>query len=83
MPLTSDQVYDEAISLPREARAALTKRLVRNVAKAVPAEIVQAQLGGVRRRIEQVESGEVRMIPGDQALARVRRLLADQIAAGQ
>jgi hypothetical protein len=40
-------------------------------------EITEAQLAEVRRRIAQVESGEVALIPGDEALARVRRLLGD------
>jgi len=36
---------------------------------------VRAQLAEVRRRIAQIESGEAELIPGDEALARVRRLL--------
>ncbi|MBA3256430.1 MAG: addiction module protein [Pyrinomonadaceae bacterium] len=36
--------------------------------------ITNAQLAEVRRRIAQVESGEAALIPGDEALARVRNL---------
>jgi hypothetical protein len=32
----------------------------------------------VRRRIAEVESGEVELIPGDEVIARARLLLADR-----
>ena len=41
-----------------------------------------AQLAEVRRRIAQVESGEAQLIPGDEALARVRSLLAEHLPSG-
>ena len=42
----------------------------------VPPEIERAQIEEVRRRIAQVESGEVTLIPGEQALEQIRRLVA-------
>ena len=63
MPLTFDQVYEEALPLPLEARAALTERLVQVVAEEVPAEITRVQFDEMRRRIEQVESRELTTIP--------------------
>ena len=60
----------------------LTERLVASLADDVPAEIQRAQIDEVRKRIAQVESGEVELIPGDEALARVRNLLAkDSVVA--
>jgi hypothetical protein len=38
-----------------------------------------APLAEVRRRIAQVESGEVELVPRDEALARVRNLLAHNL----
>jgi hypothetical protein len=49
------------------------------LAQDISPEITSAQLAEVRRRIAQVESGEVELIPGDEALARVRNLLADHL----
>lgn len=46
------------------------------MAEDISPEITSAQLAEVRRRISQVESGETALIPGDEALARVRSLLA-------
>jgi putative addiction module component (TIGR02574 family) len=67
------------MALPPDARAELTERLVESLAQDISPEITSAQLAEVRRRIKQVESGEVELIPGDEALARVRRLLAPHL----
>ncbi|HYH44578.1 MAG TPA: addiction module protein [Thermoanaerobaculia bacterium] len=42
--------------------------------------LTRLQLDEVRRRIAEVESGAVTLIPGDEALAQVRSLVANQIA---
>ena len=63
------------MALPPDARAELTERLVESLAQDISPEITGKQLAEVRRRIAQVESGEVELIPGDEALARVRNLL--------
>jgi hypothetical protein len=60
-----------------EARADLTERLVATLAEEIPNEITRAQLHEVHRRIAQVDSGEVALIPGDEALARVRTVPAE------
>ena len=46
-------------------------------------EIAAAQIAEVRRRIAQVESGEVVLVPGDEALARVRQLVASAKVGGE
>jgi putative addiction module component (TIGR02574 family) len=83
MPTTAEQLYQEVLSLPLEARADLTERLVASLAEEIPSEITRAQLDEVHRRIAQVESGEVALIPGDEALARVRTLLAEHRATAE
>jgi putative addiction module component (TIGR02574 family) len=64
----------EQLSLPE--RADLADRLVETLAHNIPPEIERAQIEEVRRRVAQVESGEVRLIPGEQALEQVRRIVA-------
>jgi putative addiction module component (TIGR02574 family) len=76
---TSEEVFRDALALPPEARAELTERLVESLAQDISPEIISAQLAEVRRRIAQIESGEVELIPGDEALARVRNLLAHNL----
>ena len=74
---TSEEIFQDAVALPLDVRAELTERLIASLADDVSPEITEAQLAEVRRRIAQVESGEVALIPGDEVLARVRRLLAE------
>ena len=72
---TPEQIFNDAVSLPVDIRAELTERLIASLADDASTEITSAQLAEVRRRIIQVESGEAEIIPGDEVLARVRRLL--------
>ncbi len=64
----------EQLSAPE--RAELADRIMESLAHDIPPDIAAAQIAEVRRRVAQVESGEVALIPGDDALARVRQLLA-------
>ena len=74
---TPEEIFRDAVTLPPDVRAEITERLVASLAEDVSPEITSAQLAEVRRRIAQVESGEAQLIPGDEVLARVRRLLAE------
>jgi putative addiction module component (TIGR02574 family) len=76
---TAEEIFRDAMTLSPDARAELTERLVESLAQDVSPEITSEQLAEVRRRIAQVESGEVELIPGDEALARVRNLLAQHL----
>jgi putative addiction module component len=55
---TAEEIFQDAVALPRDVRAELTERLIASLAKDVSPEITGAQLAKVRRRIAQVESGE-------------------------
>jgi putative addiction module component (TIGR02574 family) len=74
---TSEEIFREAMTLSPEVRAELAERLIGSLAEDVSPEITSAQLAEVRRRIADVESGRVELIPGDEVIARARRLLAD------
>lgn len=76
---TTEEIFRDAVALPPDVRAELTERLVASLAEDISPEIASAQLAEVRRRIAQVETGEVALIPGDEALARVRKLLAEHL----
>ena len=69
-------ILAEVEQLSPPERAELADRLVETLAHSIPPEIERAQIEEVRRRITQVESGEVTLIPGEQALDQVRRLVA-------
>ncbi|MFA6289324.1 MAG: addiction module protein [Opitutaceae bacterium] len=69
-------ILEEAEQLSVAERTELADRIVESLARNIPSDIAAAQVAEVRRRIAEVESGEVSLIPGDEALARVRQLVA-------
>jgi putative addiction module component (TIGR02574 family) len=75
---TSEEIFREAMSLSPEVRAELAERLIGSLAEDVSPEITSAHLVEVRRRIAEVESGKVELIPGDEVFARARRLLTER-----
>ena len=74
-------ILEEAEQLSAAERAELADRIVESLAHDIPPDIAAAQITEVRRRIAQVESGEVAIIPGDEAMARVRQIVASAPAA--
>jgi putative addiction module component (TIGR02574 family) len=64
---------DEALKLTPGERAALAQRLLESLDE--DAEIEEAWAVEVERRIAEVESGAVQVIPMAEALARVRATL--------
>jgi hypothetical protein len=70
------QILAEIERLSAPDRADLADCLVETLIDKTPTEVERAQIDEVRRRIAQVESGTVRLIPGEEALDQVRRLVA-------
>jgi len=77
---TSEEIFREAMTLSPGVRAELLEQLIRSLTEDVSPEITSAHLAEVRRRIAEVESGEVHLTPGDEVLARARRLLDARLA---
>ena len=75
-------ILNEVERLSAPERTDLADRLVETLTREIPGDIERAQLDEVQRRIDQVESGEVALIPGDQALASVRRIVNAARRAG-
>ena len=73
---TSEEIFREAMMLSPEVRAELAERLIGSLAEDVSREIAASQFAEVQRRITKVETGEAELIPGDEVLARARRLIA-------
>jgi len=73
MGLTVEQIAEEALSLPSEARALLADRLVESLDPAEDGYIHQLWAAEACRRRDDVRSGSVKTIPGDVALAEVRQ----------
>ena len=58
-----------------EAGQLTAAELVDRLVEETPLEIGAAPIAEVRRRMASVESGEVTLVPGEEALARVRELV--------
>ena len=75
MSLTLDQIVAEARQLPREQAAELFDRLLADTVSAPDADVAQAWKDETRRRIAEIESGAEPGVPGDAAMAQLRRIV--------
>ena len=76
MRMTAEQIADEALALPNEARALLADRLVESLDPAEDGHLRQLWMREARRRIDEVRGGEVKTIPAAEALAQVKQAIA-------
>ena len=71
-----DQIITAALSLSRDARGKLAERLLASLEAEEdiedPETVERAWIDEVKRRQERFLRGEIREIPADEALARVR-----------
>lgn len=74
MPTPIHDLEAQVLDLPPEDRARLLERLIASFEPKSKAQEAWMQLA-LRRR-EDVRSGKVAMVPGDEALARVRARIA-------
>jgi len=74
MITTIDSLFSDALSLPDDSRLQLVERLVSSI-QSDPA-LDTEQVLEVRRRIEEVRSGQVKTIPGEEVFLEVSQSLA-------
>jgi putative addiction module component (TIGR02574 family) len=75
MPMTMEQLAEEALALPSEQRALLADRLVESLDADEVSRLDHLWAAEAKRRRDEVRQGRVQTIPGEEALARVRRSL--------
>ncbi len=76
MSLTIEQIAEEALSLPSEARALLADRLVESLDPLEDGYIRQLWVAEACTRRDDVRNGLVKTIPGQEALNRARKSVA-------
>jgi hypothetical protein len=74
------QILEEVDQLSPSERAELADHIAGKLGHDIPPDLAKAQISEVRRRITQIEMGEILLVPGAEALAQVRRLVASQQA---
>jgi len=75
MPLTIDQITSEAMQLPVSSRAELAEKLVESLDFPEDGDMKRAWAAEAIRRRDDVRSGRVQTIPGEQVLAEIRQML--------
>lgn len=73
--MTVEQVVSEVDQMSEDQVVLLVDRLTQRL-QTIDPEIEEAWSAEIQRRVDDLESGKVREIPGDEVTARVRQLLA-------
>jgi hypothetical protein len=76
MNFTVEQIAEEALLLPSEARALLADRLAESLDPLEDGYIRQLWVAEARTRRDEVRSGAIKTISGHEALAHVRKSVA-------
>jgi putative addiction module component (TIGR02574 family) len=76
MSQAMEEIAKKALMLPNKTRALLADRLVESLDPAKEGDFHQLWAKEARRRRDDVRSGKVKTIPGDEAFMRVRRAVA-------
>jgi putative addiction module component (TIGR02574 family) len=75
MSLTLDQITEEAMKLPADSKALLADKLVESLESEDLDEIQRLWSAEAIRRRDEIRSGRVQPIPGEEVLEEVRRLV--------
>ena len=75
MTSAAKKILDQALALPEDERAALVDALTRSLETSED-DLSPEWKAEISRRIEAVERGESRLIPGDEVDARIRETLS-------
>jgi putative addiction module component (TIGR02574 family) len=73
------EVLDKAMALSIDERGLLIDRLVESLDDAPPEEGVdEAWADEIKRRVDEIRAGKVKMIPGDQVLRELAKEFPDE-----
>ncbi len=75
MPDSLAELKDKATRLPEAERARLALALIESLDGPADPDVEEAWRVEIERRVSAYERGEVKLIPGDEVFARLRRRL--------
>ena len=73
MTVVADKIFNEALSLPSDARMSLVEKLLASLNLPTHTEIDRLWANEAERRVSQIDSGEVELISGEEVFAKIRR----------
>jgi putative addiction module component (TIGR02574 family) len=68
-----NRVFDEALTLPANARMSLVDKLLASLNLPIQPEIERLWADEAERRVSQTDQGEVELISGEEVFSRVRK----------
>jgi putative addiction module component (TIGR02574 family) len=66
-----EKIYNEALSLPADARMSLIERLLSSLHLPTPADIDRLWAEEAERRVSEIENGEVELVSGEEVFAKI------------
>jgi putative addiction module component (TIGR02574 family) len=75
MPMTIDQIIEEARRLSREHVADLVDRLTMELHQPMDPSVEDAWKQDTRRRLTEIENGGVQGVPSDDVSAHIRKIV--------
>jgi putative addiction module component (TIGR02574 family) len=73
MPVVAKKLFDEALSLPAEARVSLVERLLTSLNLPTQPEIDRLWAEEAEKRIAQADKGEIKLVPGKKVFSNIRK----------
>ena len=73
--MTTEEIFEAAMSLPDDSKATLAERLVAHLATHVEPELERVHLEVASKRREEILSGEVEALDGEGVMARARKIV--------
>lgn len=73
MPMKVEEIAEEALALPSEARALLADRLVESLDPSEDGYLHRLWAAEAQKRLRELRDGSVKSIPGEEAMERLLR----------
>lgn len=75
MPMSLEEIFSEAKTLPNDSRAILAEKLVASLEDNIDPQVTKSHLAEVKKRRDEIRSGKVLPMNGEEGLAKVRTML--------
>lgn len=75
MPMSIEEILSEAQVLPNESKAVLVEKLVASIEEKIDPQVTKIHLKEVKKRRDEIRSGKVEPISGEEGLAKVRAII--------
>ncbi len=70
-----DKITQEALALSTDLKVQLVEQLIESLESNIDEQVQSAWINEVKQRRDEIVNGMVETIPGDEALAKVRRII--------